>query len=340
MTNETILKENDADLEHADSDDNAKERRFSDCAGRKKTQINILELIPDIFLKGYNLDDKDTEIINILFNSLLNGTDGVKAVDILKHFNEGKSDVVWEIKRLARLKQLEILKINGNQDDNTDSAGAVLRSTFKLSNDFLSLIYSVKDTADNITGYKDNFEYLSEQFERIRFLREPRRNNKNTDKEELKKVETKIANRLSKTDKTFFFEELKKGKNLNRKEELIILTMLESEIVHGEDRICIDEILDVVSKTPYEKLGDRKLLQKDSKLFKKKIIETDSENHTIRGRRINSIRLNEKLKTKLLGEKRGRGEKREKYNTNGFFEVVKQKYLLIRLSFIQIRRKN
>src|SRR3989338_6171423 len=100
--------------------------------------------------------------------------------------------------------------------------------------------------------------------------------NKQIEKE-LVNIERKIAERLNKTDITFPLEEFKKKNNLSKKEELIIIGMLENEIINGEESHT-DELLDIISKGFYENLklkliGDKKkrkrgeIVMKDDDLF-------------------------------------------------------------------------
>src|SRR3989304_7891833 len=183
--------------------------------------------------------------------------------------------------------------------------------------------------------YKDNFEYLCDHFKRITILKELKELNDskgsrkkrdmpayNNLTEKLNELEIRIEDKLSKTDETFPLVELKKKENLTRKEELIIIALLGENIV-WENSYDIEDILSVISQTPYEKLTDRILLKEDAKLFKKKIIETESERHIFRSRRAVTIKLNEKLKTKLLGDKKERKQKRGKFKNYNFFELVK-----------------
>ena len=62
--------------------------------------------------------------------------------------------------------------------------------------------------------------------------------NKQIEKE-LVNIERKIAERLNKTDITFPLEEFKKKNNLSKKEELIIIGMLENEILRIFPRMII-----------------------------------------------------------------------------------------------------
>ena len=103
-----------------------------------------------------------------------------------------------------------------------------------------------------IKPYKDNLEYLADQFERLKLIKNdneaddeddflinprkirrlPRRHrismtrNKADNNKKLLELEKRIDRRLAVTDRTFSFEEYKKKKSLTRMEELIILELL------------------------------------------------------------------------------------------------------------------
>ena len=145
--------------------------------------------------------------------------------------------------------------------------------------------------------------------------------NKQIEKE-LVNIERKIAERLNKTDITFPLEEFKKKNNLSKKEELIIIGMLENEIINGEESHT-DELLDIISKGFYEKLADRAIFREDGKLVKEKIIESESSmRHSIFSKG-NSVKLNENLKLKLIGDKKKRKRGEIVMKDDDLFEVIK-----------------
>ncbi|MBI4679967.1 MAG: hypothetical protein HY753_01825, partial [Nitrospirae bacterium] len=136
-------------------------------------QQETFHLVADSCLANYNLDDKDTKIIELLFNSFLDERDGMKAVDILKKIETDRLAAYRGIKRLKRLEQAGVLEI-WRPDYDEESAGAMLRSTFRLSKEILSKIFDENEEQDSASKkpYKDNAEYLAEQLERIRLLGE------------------------------------------------------------------------------------------------------------------------------------------------------------------------
>ena len=332
MTGPMFSEENEIKSLFKDSEESIKDEKTE--IGREyEIEQYITGLLNNPVFKDYNLDEKDVKVIAILFKNLLDEKDGVRANKILKRLEKEKIPMFSEIKRLSRLREMKIIEATSHFEDDIDSPASLLRSSFRLSASFLNSLYNGNEepitVVTEIEGYKDNLEYLADQFERIKILRERRGEfsrlmredgiAKKRQTEELKKHEARIAERLLKTAKSFPFEEFKKKKALSLKEELIVLALLRNEELY-KDQYTIEELLDIISQTPYERLVDRRLLQKDGRLSRKKIIEPAASSRFI-GINFSSIKLNDNLKVKLLGEKK----KKEKYKlkSDGFFEIVK-----------------
>lgn len=294
-------------------------------------QQETFHFIADSCLAGYILDDKDIKIIELLFNGFLDEKDGMKAVDILKKIDTNRLTALCGINRLKRLKQSGILEI-AHPDEDEESAGAMLRSMFRLSKEILDKIFGETEEQDSASKkpYKDNAEYLSEHFERIRLLGElkganPAKRRANFSKKniasELNKLETRIAERLSVTGINIPLEEFKKKNNLNKKEELVIIALLYHDVIN-DNSIEIEDMINLISRTPYEILADRRLFERDGKLNSKKIIEITRL--SFRGGKT-YVEINRDLKQELLEEKKKR--KRVKLSDNGFFEIIKPEIL-------------
>ena len=302
----------------------AKENPQSDISEQQET----FHFIADSCLAGYSLDDKDIKIIELLFNSFLDEKDGMKAVDILKKIDTNRLTALREINRLKRLKQSGILEI-AHPDEDEESAGAMLRSTFRLSKEILSKTFDENEKQDSASKkpYKDIAEYLAEQFERIRLLGElkgsnPAKRRANFSKKniaaELKKLETRIAERLSVTDIKIPLEEFRKKNNLNKKEELVIIALLYHDVIN-DNSVEMEDMLNIISQTPYEILADRRLFERDGNLISKKFIKI-TKLSLFRGERT-YVEINSDLKQELLEEKEKR--KRVKLSNDGFFEIIK-----------------
>lgn len=297
---------------------------------------SLSALLASPLFKGYELDEKDVTVIAILFRNLMDGRDETKSIEILKKISREHSIDFLEVKRLNRLKEIGIVEQAINRSGTEEEIG-LFRSNIHLADGFLKRLYTVegkeKAEGDEVEPYKDNLEYLSDQFERIRILKEasgfdfPRSvkggRGANTDKkwiEGLNKLEKKTEKRLGRNETAFPFEKFKKKAKLNRKEELIVIALLEKEITCSGE-YDIDRLLDIISRTPYERLQDRRFLQKDGRLFRKKIIETSRIANIFTGSKMEFIRLNEDLKIRFLGEKKR--QKREKFKDDNFFEIIK-----------------
>lgn len=341
MTEEDSLKQDRAEvLSEILSEDKKGER--TEAVSEECLQPNISELISSPIFKEYNLDEKDIKTVSILFKSLLNGKDEVRVIEVLKKICNDRIDLL-ELKRFARLMRTGVIESTGGRSA-MDGIG-LLRLSIRLSENFLNRVYNFNTEeagSDIAEPYKDNMEYLSDQFERIRIIFDEIGDSRSigrrrgyfgasTDRkrleEELKRFEAKIEKRLSIGGETFPFEEFKKKKGLTLKEELIILSTLRKEVICRREEYLIDELLDVISPTPYERLTDKRLLQKDGRLMKERIIETcTAGRYILGGDRIEAVKLNDKVKGMLLGEKKR--QKREKLQGDSFFEVVKPSVLL------------
>lgn len=336
MTEEDSLKQDETEaLSEIFSED--KKGEGKDAISEELLQPNILELISSPVFKEYNLDERDIKIVSILFKSLLNGKDEVRVIEVLKKICNKKIDLM-ELKRFTRLMKSGILETAGSRSA-MDGIG-LLRSGIRLSEDFLNRIYNfnTEEAVNDIAEpYKDNMEYLSDQFERLRILSDEigdsrniwRRkgyygasNDRKKTEEELKRVEARIEKRLSKTEDVFPFEAFKKKNGLTLKEELIILAVLRKDAVCRGEEYLIDDLLGIISPTPYERLTDKRLFQKDGRLIKERIIEICTAGRNIfGGERIEAVKLNDKIKGVLLGEKKR--QKKEKLQSDNFFEFVK-----------------
>ena len=318
--------------------DKTKERPSSE-SNKNEVNQNMTDLLTNSLLKNYNLDVTDIKIISILLKNMLDGRDETRAIDILKKLQNNKCKSLGELKKLVRLKDRGVLKIArglGNADDNIAS---LLHCSYQLSDDFINSIYGRTEELplDTAKPYKDNYEYLADQFERLNIFKNIAEDisrklergesisdgvkNKQIEKG-LINIERTIAERMGKTDIAFPFEEFKKKNNLSRKEELVVIGILENEIISGRESYT-DELLDIISQSSYEKLVDRAIFDEDGKLVKEKIIESEaSMRHRIFSKG-NPVKLNENLRLKLIGDKKKRKRGEIAMNGDDFFEAIK-----------------
>lgn len=326
-------------------------------SGFVKQKIAFLLASP--LFKQYGIDEKDVLIVAILLSNSFEEEEGMKTKEVLRRVEKDRKDVFAAVIRIERLKELGIIDfVTGEEclriddDDTEDAAGckssnvSLFRTTIALSSSFLDKICGtdVVSSNDIITPYRDNIEYLCDQFERVGILEDEDdglflrpgvrrmlkrggrvligKDSKRSDEGKLEKIEKRIRERLKKTSRAFPFEEFKKKKNLTGKEELVILALLERE-ASGRPAydIDIDDLLDIVSKTRYERLYDRKLVEKDGRLVKEKIIEMGKRHSMFDDGEGEYVRLNPAVKAELL-EERKRGNAKSVLKDEKFFEVI------------------
>ena len=300
--------------------------------------------------KEYGLEENDVKIIAILLGNFFEDghEEGTGIRDILKMLGGDKKTAFRNIKRINDLEKSGILEIerprtplavkstaDASADDSADTV-EILRSTASLTDQFIGRICDSggKIKKELSEPYRDNLEYLADQFKRVelllrnddefllnpthrRYRRYMRELEIHRDDTELKKLEIRISERLARTDKVFPLEEFKRQKALTKEEELIIIALLEGEALGRKDICDIDSLLGIISGTHYEKLNNKKMFQKDGRLIKEKIIEIESRSEMLGEE--DSVRLNDRIIGRLLCEKK----KRLKLREDDFFEVIK-----------------
>ncbi|MBI5810162.1 MAG: ATP-binding protein [Deltaproteobacteria bacterium] len=330
-------------LEVADGCERLRGRRGGACLAKLRPELTRLMEAPS--LKEYGLDEKDALVIAVLFGLFFETEEELTAMEVLRMFEKDKKAVFLGVKRLKRLKEAEIIRESERPergvmmlddeappDDGDGTAGFdLLRSSICLTDGFLNMVLK-GDTGTEVKPYADYMEYLLDQFSRVdkaeedfviapwrrrrrRFGARGRLGNRAQGE-----IERRIAERLAVTKKIFPLEEFKKRKELDRKEELIIIALLKAEMDCGEG--CEkDELLNIISRTPYESYLDRKLFEKNGRLVRQGIIEVVSRHGIMNEDSEESVRLNDDVKRRLLEEKKSRMKMEIK--GGGLFEIVK-----------------
>ncbi|MFQ5328462.1 MAG: ATP-binding protein [Thermodesulfobacteriota bacterium] len=314
--------------------------------GAMEIEAGVPRLVEHPIFKKHNLDGKDVVIIATLFARYLEDGEGMEAGEILRRIEEEKKSVFLGIDRVGRLRDIGILETIGESDrerleygSEEESTAPLFRASLTLSAAFIAGLYGGAEVMPHspLKPYKDNLEYLADQFDRIKLLvnesgalmpglpisrRARRRRTAGVDRAQggkgVAEMERRIAGRLEVTERSFPFEEFRKRTKLSRKEELVLLLLLENEIASG-GHYDIEDMLDIISSTTYDKLVDRTLFDREGRLIKEKVIEKVSR-HRLFGRE-EFIKLNNNLKARFL-EKKG-SRRRAALKDDDFFEVVK-----------------
>ena len=319
----------------------------------KKISSRFSAIIPSGFINKYQLESNDISIIILLFTGFLKGHDGIKSLELINSLNENGITALQWITKLLRLKKLGVIEVEERRSETDEGVAGILRSELRLSNDFINTIFrdidAKQEPVNNLKLYKDNYEYLSDQFERVRIIEDiaeanngryghrSRKDEYREMEDELGKLEIRIEMRLSaKTKaspnnkpiamkdsndvlklkgKVFPFERLKVSKKLSKNEEIILLALLRSEHNKPGEVFDIEQFISDISKNQYEKFINMNICQKDGPLEKKGLIEIFSNKFGI-----DSIGLKENIRLTLLGKKKS--TKSEIKNDN-FFELIK-----------------
>jgi len=320
-------------------------RESGEAKDEKKMASLFSSLAKIPVFRKYNLEEKDWKLIAILYYGGYFEGDYIPVIDMMKNIEENRISIFSGLKRIVRLRELCLIELERSYGlENKPDKGIyecdvrLLRSGIGLSEEFFHILYhGTEKKKKEIRPYKDNLEYLSDLFEMVKSLSdeeetfftllkegmgEVRRSasdageNKNEERTaEIKKI---IAERLKLTKRSFPFEKFGEENELNSKEELIVLILLEAEVTSGRS-YDVDDILNIISRSPYEKIVDRELLEPEGRLIKNYIVEVSY--HNIRFREEEVLRLNEAVVARLLGKKVKR--ERSKLKEDNFFEEIK-----------------
>ncbi|MBI1824344.1 MAG: AAA family ATPase, partial [Nitrospirae bacterium] len=303
---------------------------------QNEIQTRLAGLRQSPLFTEYQVDENDLRIISILFNDYINGLKGLKTKQLLKTLGIREIEVVSFIKRLKRLEKKGLLGSEGDDFEEALHSANIFRSPWELSREFLDRILPLdENSVIEIKPYKDNDDYLNDQFKRIggmgrpnfapmfrprgrRLVSRSRRHPATT----IKQLEDQIAKRLEKTTNSFPLEELKKKAGLNREEELILIALLKAE-KNREAPIDLDELIETINESSE---GDNESTSPNSfeekgKLIKQKLVVLEEESHPIAGFTTKTVRLGEKVLRSLMGLKRKTGSKT--LIKDRFFELVK-----------------
>lgn len=327
MNDNTVLQENAFELLLEINDLYEKKNAEGTDSSDKDTAINAAYLTKNLakssIFEGYNLEEDDIKIIALILGNYLEGKKDIEAVEVIQRIWKDKKVIKAELKRLLRMNKSGILDVACGPTIYNGNEVTLLRSSLTLSDTILGRIFGTESKAQENEGfepYKDNLEYLADQFERVRILRKridaDAAASRLMDSKSLERIENRITQRLKKTGKSFPMEVLKKEKGLSQEEELIILALLHQEIDGNNN---FNREADIIGRTNYERLCYRKLLQEDERLFKERLIEPVSPNASRNGS-LFGLKLNNDLKKRLLDERKAKASILN--NHDSFFEVI------------------
>lgn len=187
---------------------------------------------------------------------------------------------------------IELGWVNQNTFLQPKSTGIALlelyNETICLSHAFLRLLEDGALNVDlpEVTAYEDHLSYLKDRFLHIDLLRKISHlrfsNKQNTHSlvnatHRIKLLEETINARLALTHKEIGVVKLIKEHHLDSKEQIIFFAILKEEYAGNEDEgMCdMNALLELISNDEYEKISQRSLLDENSTLMRKGLIDYD-----------------------------------------------------------------
>ena len=291
----------------------------------------LRSFLPESVIAERGLEDQDIRIIALLLENRIDGREGLKAGEIMRSLKKEKIEALSEIPRFERLIRAGVIESDAGNENL--SPMSIIGASFSLSPLFMKRLFTeASEPACHVEPYRENMEYLMDQFERVRFRQEMiGKAGIRTDKlfksrdsqgDNLKKeveLRDRIARKLAMTETVFPFEAFKKKHDLNQKEELVVLNLLRKEFFQ-QGKIEVSDLVNLVSigESPYEAFVSRQLFEENAKLMRKKIITKKLHFSMDDGLKIH-LKLSDNVKACLLGEPK----KRPKRPVSNIFEIHK-----------------
>lgn len=200
-------------------------------------------------------------------NSLLQGLFGAKNYTHISYLQD-----------LHELLQLGLIKTNYNVRE--QSLLMLLHSELSLSEYFLLFLEGKESTnLSKISAYEDHLEYLHDEFERIKLYTRLSFNPQNVDfQNAITAFETHIKKRLAKSKFHNVLAEIFKENKLNKKEQILFIALLKEEYSLNDELRAnrdLNSLLALISENELERLKNRSLLDENSRLVEKNLIDYD-----------------------------------------------------------------
>ncbi len=271
----------------------------------------------------YELGEKDLIAVAVLFSAYLHRNRSVGARELIEGLEGGGRALLRGLERIKRLREKDIIRFSiesvsaSSREEifNVELKGInILEARLYLSDEFLEELSELEanPAIHKPTPYRDNYEYLVDQFERIRLIKSltdsPEKKlgyyvpkvrpliKHDGIQEKLKRLERRIGKRVEVTSRELPLEKLKEEKKLTRVEEIVVLAVLKAHMLKYNILCTEYELIRLVSRNTYERLLNRGLFEKDSTLLKEKIITIHRDILTGEG---GAVRLNPTLAERL-----------------------------------------
>ena len=291
--------------------------------------------------KELNCKEDSAKILKELLKSYLDGKEELPVNEVLKIFNE--ADKYLRLSYLSNIKELldlDWINKDSFKEDIADESLNInlLNLNISLSNSFLSLFEkaNLKIKSNEYKPYKDNLEYMQEQFLRIDIYdRISKSRNNNLDmnlkslKNRLSQLENTIQKRLKKTKIDIPLAKFISSKKLEDKEQIIFFALLKEEYSSTESNFKdLNFLMDLISVNDYEKIKHRSLLEDNSTLISSGIIDYEEVLNPFGGISKTFYIIEDVLKKIVYPKKKKRVQKlklKSLIKEQDIFELIKPK---------------
>lgn len=200
---------------------------------------------------------------------------GADKYEYLDHLNELKHLV-----ELGFITQSYSVFKGNDFGKSKNSLLTLLQSELSLSEHFLGLLENTQSFDELKKGaYADYLEYLKDEFERIKhYERLAFLGHKDSElKEQIKGFEKHIKERLRRSKFYNIIAEIFKENALNEKEQILFLALLKQEysLENEHSNNDMNALLWLVSENEFERVKNKALLDENSKLYEKGLIDYD-----------------------------------------------------------------
>lgn len=239
-------------------------------------------------------NENEAKILRYLLNEFLNGTSEIGVLPILQCLFI-KQNMNLKDSRNTYLKMLNHIKnlldsgwicsgsfggfIRG-VDMNELTYLELLNIDISLSQSFFRLLEGEKleSKRKKYEAYKDNLEYLKDQFERIGIIEKISKNPRSSTrlKNELANIDSNILRSLEKSN-DIFIEKLLRDSNLNEAERTIFFAILKEEYLGSSDGAYreMNNLVSLISDNEYARIKNYSIFDEQSALISNNLIEYD-----------------------------------------------------------------
>lgn len=237
--------------------------------------------------RNLGCSENETRILKELCKNYIQANSSMNAFTLLVSlFGADKYEYLDHLNELKHLVELGFITqsysvFKGNDfGKSQNSLLTLLQSELSLSEHFLGLLENTQSFDELKKGaYADYLEYLKDEFKRIRhYERLAFLGHKDSElKEQIKGFEKHIKERLRRSKFYNIIAEIFKENALNEKEQILFLALLKQEysLENEHSGNDMNSLLFLVSENEFERVKNKALLDENSKLYEKGLIDYD-----------------------------------------------------------------